>query len=329
MSKVLYNVNEVKEIIAQGKKLILAGDEALLKQLPTGQWIAGTSPYFMGDNGGVCTKEQIFLNELPSYITDVKIKDYNETNIADIYKDGPENGFTVVIIPASSSTHLSFALNAPKYENFAQCPLIGWIAGVDLKDLGKVKPKVIAGDKSSPIENGAVAMHISLPSNKYAEINIINIFKQGAGDTITFFEDGFSAVEAQINGQKRNFAEYLSQNNIDTKLPLVADYCGAMVNTSFQTVDQVNKKVDFYAPVFQGMQYKLAEPVADYITSFCRQMPNESVDKVAFSCNCILNYLYSDLEGKRTGAITGPITFGEIAYQLLNQTMAYVVLGDL
>ena len=30
------------------------------------------------------------------------------------------------------------------------------------------------------------------------------------------------------------------------------------------------------------------------------------------------------LEGKKTGAFTGPITFGEIAYQLLNQTLVYL-----
>ena len=51
-------------------------------------------------------------------------------------------------------------------------------------------------------------------------------------------------------------------------------------------------------------------------------------ENIAFSCNCILNYLYSELEGKQTGPITGPITFGEVAYQLLNQTMVYLVFHD-
>ena len=43
-----------------------------------------------------------------------------------------------------------------------------------------------------------------------------------------------------------------------------------------------------------------------------------------FSCNCILNYLYGELEGKVTEGMYGPVTFGEIAYQLLNQTLVYV-----
>jgi hypothetical protein len=63
--------------------------------------------------------------------------------------------------------------------------------------------------------------------------------------------------------------------------------------------------------------------VADYVKSFAASMPAGSVN-TAFSCNCILNYLYADLEGKKTGSITGPITFGEIAYQLLNQTLTYL-----
>ncbi len=38
----------------------------------------------------------------------------------------------------------------------------------------------------------------------------------------------------------------------------------------------------------------------------------------------MLNYVYGKLEGRHTGKLTGPITFGEIAYQLLNQTLVYL-----
>ena len=39
------------------------------------------------------------------------------------------------------------------------------------------------------------------------------------------------------------------------------------------------------------------------------------------SCNCMLNYLYANLEGKHTGKMTCRFTFGEIAHQLFNQTL--------
>jgi hypothetical protein len=106
-------------------------------------------------------------------------------------------------------------------------------------------------------------------------------------------------------------------------LPLVADYCGSMVNVSFQAVDEKAKTVALYAPVFKGVEYRIAEPVSDYVREFSARIPEGSLQPV-FSCNCILNYLYSELEGKKTGSITGPITFGEIAYQLLNQTLIYL-----
>jgi hypothetical protein len=34
----------------------------------------------------------------------------------------------------------------------------------------------------------------------------------------------------------------------------------------------------------------------------------------AFSCNCVHNFVYGDLQGRRTGTLQGPMTFGEIAY---------------
>lgn len=48
----------------------------------------------------------------------------------------------------------------------------------------------------------------------------------------------------------------------------------------------------------------------------------------AFSCNCILNFLYGGLEGERALPIGGPATFGEIAYVLLNQTLVYMEIDD-
>ena len=322
--EVMFSLDEVSAKVSQGRHLVLAGDRALLKQVPIGSWIGGTIPYFMARQGGVLTREKIFVTELPDYVTSVSVKTYNEGTVSSVYKDAPENGLSIIIISGSSPTHFSFALNAPQYERFAMRPLIGWISGTNVADIGKVAPEVFSGDNRLSQRNAAVVMHIGLPADRQASINIVNIFKQGSGDVISFPENGFQAIDARINGSQRNFAEYLAEKNIDTKLPLVADYSGAMINTSFQDVDKAHGKVSFYAPVFHGVDYKVAAPVPDYVTAFERQLPRSAGDAITFSCNCILNYLYSNLEGKRTGSVTGPITFGEIAYQLLNQTLAYV-----
>ncbi len=325
----MYELIEVKDKITRGKKLLLAGDESLLRLLPAGSWIGGTIPYFMTEQGGLTTRNQIYVTELPESVSDISIKVYDGAALPRVYADAPQNGFSVIIMPGMSKTHLEFALNAPRYQEFGHSPLIGWISGVHLNDLGKLTPKVFNGQTQTILEDGAVVMHATLPPAHVAEIGYLNIFEQGTGDTITFAQDGFSAREAYINGVKTNFADYVTQRNLDTRLPLVADYFGAMVNVSFQSVEQSLQEVRFYAPVFAGIPYKHAKPFKDYVQQFTAKLPSHLSEPPVFSCNCVLNYLYSKLEGKRTGKITGPATFGEVAYQLLNQTMTYLTITDL
>jgi hypothetical protein len=218
-------------------------------------------------------------------------------------------------------------LNAPSFPDFATRPLIGWIAGVAVDD-DISSPKVFDGTQSRAMENGAVVFHVELPANKLAEIDIVNIFEQGEGDTITFPEDGFNATTAWINGQPKNFADYLLDNAIDTRLLLVTNLSGAMINTSFKSLDFAKRQITFYAPVFAGYRYKVAKPVDDYLAHLVKKVPVGVGDKVFFACNCILNYLYANLEGRKISNFTGPITFGEIAYQLLNQTLVYLTIED-
>lgn len=329
LSGCMNEIGEIKEKIARGKKLLLAGDEEILKQVPPGAWIGGTIPYFMTEEGGLSTRSKIYVAELPDFISNIEMVIYDQTNISNIYSDAPKNGFSIVIMPGSCQTHLEFALNAPNYKDFAIRPLIGWIAGVHLNDLEKITPKVILGSNKTIIEDGAVVVHVTLPDTHVAEVGIVNIFEQGDGDTIFFPETGFNAREVEINGVKTNFADYISEKHLDTRLPLVADYYGARVNVSFQSVDQSKREVLLYAPVFAGVPYKHAKAIEDYVQQFTSQVPTYLNKQVVFSCNCILNYQYSKLEGKKVGEITGPATFGEVAYQLLNQTMVYLTITDL
>ena len=221
-----------------------------------------------------------------------------------------------------------------------------------LCDLGKVTPKAFAGDTCGVEDNSAVVMHVDLPDDRYAETDILNIFDQGQGDEIRFPETGFKTAEAFINGEKRNFADYLIRNNIDTHVPLVADYSGFMVNTSFQSVDAETGIVSFYAPVFRDVSYRHGQPVQDYEKEFILRVLRKKTEPMFFSCSCILNFLYYELKGRNSGVesssipfgdiayreilshladrcnIFGPITSGEIANRLLNQTLAYLVIRD-
>lgn len=317
----LLSLQEVTKLIDSGRRLAIAGDESLLSKLPWGNWIGGTTAYFMAEDGCTISKDKLFVQDFTDATTDAVIKSYGVDNLPKISEDAFEQGFSIVIIPAFSPAHVAYGRDASNYEGIFGKSILGWISGIHLGELGKVTPKTFNGMTGHSSDKDAVVIHCRIPSGKMAVVDIINLFEQGSGDTITFEEEGFQVKKCIVNGVVRNFAEYLNQNKIDTKLPLVADYCGAEVNVSFQSVDEANG-VALYAPVFQNVNYKIAAPVSNYIESFHSVLPKDT--SPVFACNCILNFLYSELEGHVVESMCGPITFGEIAYQLVNQTLVYL-----
>jgi len=323
----LNSVAVVQGKIAAGKSLLLAGEESLLRQLPKGRWIAGTIPYFMDMSGGVHSDSQIFVNEIPACASAVDIREYTTATLPSICLEAPENGFSIVIIPAGSPAHIAYAQDFPRYEEAFLKPVVGWIAGVNVAEIGTRQAKVFTGASGRDSAQHAVVMHVALPRRKHAEIDIVNVFQPGPGGPITFATSGFNVRECRINEKSANLARYMTDSQIDSRLPLTANYNGSIVNVSIQSVDEKAGVVNFYAPVFAGMEYRFAKPVADYVAAFNSALPADGL-AAAFSCNCILNYLYAGLEGKRTGNLTGPITFGEIAHQLLNQTLVRLVIRD-
>lgn len=325
----MYTPEEVSDLINQGKTMLLAGHESLLQKLPKGNWIGGTTVYFMSEKGGMISENLIQVTEMPSCISEVLFKYYDTSTIKNIYKDAYENGFSVVIIPAFSPIHFESAGSIPLYDDFATKPLVGWIAGVDLAKASVEKAKVFLGTEQTVSDNLAVAVHFKLSDGKFAEASIINIFTQGNGDEIEFSETGLEVKNAIINGKSMNFVDYLINNKIETKFPLVANYNGTMMNVTFRKVNTANKTVSLFAPVFKGVVYKLGHMTGDYIEEIVKQTLKAGNIDYTFSCNCVSNYLGSNLEGKQTGNITGPMTFGEIAYQLLNNTMVNLEVKDL
>ena len=323
MQKTMMTKEEVKALIEAGKTLLLAGSESLLADLPKGRWIGGTIPYFMGDEGGTFTESLIQVHDISAYAEAVTCQNYDEHSIDRVFTEAPDNGFSVIILPFRAPVHFSFAINAPNFEQFAMRPLIGWVCGGKADDLDAVQPRTFCA--GACFADQAVVMHVTLPASKIAEVGIANPFEPGEGDVLQFPADGFSAKTVLVNGQESAFVDYIRAKQLDTRLPLVADYFGAYINVCIGKV--TDQEVQFFAPVFQGIEYRHAMPIADYKTAFEQVMPQGlSSDTLAFSCNCILNYLYLGLEGKTLEPFRGPVTFGEIAYQLLNQTLVYLTV---
>ena len=61
----LMSIEAASEMIRRGLPLSVAGPEAVLDRLPQGQWIGGTIPYFMVEEGGVVVQdERLFVTDL-------------------------------------------------------------------------------------------------------------------------------------------------------------------------------------------------------------------------------------------------------------------------
>jgi hypothetical protein len=318
-------VEKVKELLAQGKSLILAGDESLLRALPRGTWIGGTIPYFMTGEGGRTSHEHIFVCEVPAIATGAHVTIYDEASIPKVFVDSPYPGYTILILPAFTPLHQCFALDSPLYEQQFFKVVAGWIAGTSVQEIGQKTPKVFAGTTGEVLEDKGVAMHVALPSTLLARIGIVNIFEPSDGEEIQFPESGFQARECIVAGKRENVVDYLTRTGVDLRLPLVSDMFGTKVNVSIQSLDLTGRVVKFFAPVFKDVGYRPAKPVSDYSARFLSAIPAKDEAPV-FSCNCVLNYLYGQLEGRTTGTLQGPMTFGEIAYQLLNQTLVQITL---
>ena len=316
--------DEVLAKINKGKLLHIAGSEAMLRKLPKGNWVGGSTEYFLTDSGGLVSNEKLFVTEFT--YDSFSIKSYDAEEIESVANDAYEHGFSILVIPADSKVHIEYAENAANYENIFMRNIVGWIAGVNLNVPGQTAVAV-NGLTSEVYADKAVALHLAVPDNKTVKLNIINIFSQDEDSpVIRFTQEGFTATHCLVDGKETVLADYIEQNGINIMLPLVGNYSGNGVNISFKSID--NGVVSFYAPVFDNIEYRMAKEITDYEAAFRNRISILDDENSVFSCNCILNFLYGELEGKKIDKYYGPITFGEIAYQLLNQTLVYVTVSD-
>ena len=321
----LLSLAQANARIALGSPLIIAGSRPALVALNPGNWIGGSIPYFITSEGGLCDRTQVFVDEIKLPIAHWSIKRYSTSVLDTIASDAFANGFSYVIIPANCTAHLEYAMHAPQFPDIFMKPVIGWISGVHLADLANETPVVIDGRAGTVLSDEAVVLHVELPPEFQVMVNTVNLFHQGQGPTLRFLETGFAATSALADGKTVDLVRFMKDQQWDASHPLVADYAGTNVNVSIKAIDEASGRVSFYAPVFANVDYREAAPVGDYVKAFSELVP-AGIEPV-LSCNCILNYLYGKLEGRSTGPFTGPVTFGEIAHQLLNQTLVYLAVS--
>jgi hypothetical protein len=99
---------ETARRITAGQSLMLAGEEKLLATLPPGNWVGGTIPYFMTQEGGCLCKDKIFVTEIPDEFQ-ASIHRYAASELAGLYCDADEGAVSFVILPADSPALAVFA----------------------------------------------------------------------------------------------------------------------------------------------------------------------------------------------------------------------------
>jgi hypothetical protein len=196
-------------------------------------------------------------------------------------------------------------------------PVVGWIAGCHLDDLGRVAPAVVSGPELAFDTERAVVMHVPLPPQRYAHVHIANRMRQGEGGLLRFPETGFSAGRCTVDGVETTLAAYLDANRADLRLPPRR----RLWRRVGQRIDQRHR------PGCRNGWISTRQCLVTWRTALLSRWifsadddPGADAVNALWSCNCILNYLYCGLEGRKGSAPGGPMTFGEIAYLLLNQT---------
>jgi len=318
---------EAAGLIRSGAVLVVAGAEALLMGSPRGRWVGGTTAYFIADGGGTSDTTHLFCSVIDA-AEDARVVVLPPDQLGHVTAGRYANGFSYLLLPARSEAHRRYALEAPGFPGLYDQPLMGWIAGVHLDEIGRSAAKVVDGSTGMAFDNAGAALHVQLPSRLAAEVDIVNIFSPGDGPAIVFPGTGFSVNACTLDGKPGSFARAIAESGGDMRLPLVADYAGAMINVSIQSVDAGTGEVQLYAPVVAGETYHLARPIADIGAAYSAGVGAPDGAGNMLSCNCILNFLYAGLEGKRTGGFVGPVTFGEIAYNLVNQTLVHLELTE-
>lgn len=327
MSKVMFTVSEVAEMIKAGKVLTVAGVEKLLSQLPAGRWIGGTTPYFMTEEGGLVSEDKLYVKEIPAYALDAKTVVYTADTIKNLYNDAYDHGFSVMIIPQRSHFWLDFFGNAMNVDGFAMKPLAGWVSMVRYEDQATKKAAVFCNDGKALYEE-AVVLHVKLPENKVTDISSINPYIKGDGDIIEVEADTQSEItDVLVNGKKMKFLDYLNAHPGLEVLPLVTDYSGISVNVSF-TVNHDNGVITCYAPVFKDVKYQISKPVGDSLCEISSKYEDYPEGDRVFACACGSILRDGNLYGKRGAALVGPFTGGEICYQMLNHTNVAIDVFD-
>jgi hypothetical protein len=308
----------VMERIAAGRVLLLAGEAAALAALPQGCWIGGTATHALAGESVRPLTGALAFTDLTNVAADATAHLLDHGGLREIGTGTPLHGFTVLILPGASDLLHQVAGELGQYQGLYNAPLIGWVSAGPA-------PQVFCGT-GEPAAGRAAALHVPLPPELFAQLHIAHVFLPGQGETIEFTESGLvCTAHCLIGGVSCNLARYMAEHGISPRLPLIADSEGALVTLAIRACNPQTGTVEFLSPAQPGLAYRFSEPVADTATAFASALARQNIAEPAVACGCVL----ACAEGGYAGGaplLHGPLGEGQIAYTLLNQTLACLSL---
>ena len=315
----LYRLKEAEAIVLKGLPVMVAGSPDLMSRLPRGNWIGGSTPLLMTGTGVGDSRDRLLVTPMPTSAKLLSIQRYGVGGLNYLAEDSPVNGFTIVIVPYGCLVHHTLALEAPDYPNLFSKSIAGWICAPRGEHMGE-RAQVFYGPTCHAIEDEAIAIHMELPNELRAEMDILTAFDLGDGPCITFPEDGFTVTNAYVDGNLVVFSEYLRGLNHVLHIPLVGELHGTKLIAELRHYDAHTELVTFHAPVFHNVAYRFASKSSN-LRERARQMLAQCSPDLDFCCICSSIYANGELGEYASGCVDAPVTFGEIANILINQAI--------
>ncbi|WP_234729863.1 DUF6976 family protein [Acidocella facilis] len=320
-SRAVATPKDVSRLIEAGHVLIVAGEEATLSQLPAGRWIGGTTAWFLLPDGVGPAQGRLIYTDLTGIARHAALFAFDETELPHLSTFYPPHGFAVLLLPGRSALLERVATSMLDWDGLYNAPLTGWVSGVALEALGQSTPKIFCGN-GTPHDDRAALLYVTLPNELYPELSVINPFGVGAGPGIVFPDRGYaSAGLCRIGGETMRLRAFLDQAVADPGLPLIADRDGALVNNTILNLGAAQEAVEFLCPLDPGLMYRFAEPLPAYEAAFARAARDLDLAGAVLSALCIGSLRHLTAEMRRHLPAVAPVTFGQIGYTVLTQTL--------
>lgn len=323
------DAEEAAELIEAGHVLVLAGAERDLARLPAGRWIGGTVSCFLTPDGVIKTAGKLIYADLTPVAVKTELRQLNARQLRGLSAHYPDNGFAVMILPGQSSLLQAIATEMPDWRGLYNAPLAGWVSAVSLSQLGQTQPKVFCGNGTARHDIAAI-MYVSLPEDVFAELNIVTPFSTASNTSVHFLAGGYSIPDlCLINGQRGNLARLIANGDINAALPLTADRDGALLNNSIITSDPEAGTVTFLNPIDPSLTYRFAEPPQAFVDAFAKASAGIDLPGAALAPVCVASLRHLDDAIRPMLPAIAPVTFGQIGYTVLTQTIACLSFSSL